>query len=358
MIRVNSGRQPYDQKPTMAKKESSAKTVKYEDIAAQIQQKQFAPVYLLHGEEPFFIDRLAKMFEDGVLEPEERDFNQVVLYGKDTEVDMVVANAKQFPFGSPYRVVILKEAKDLKGIDKLEAYLENPSPQTVLVICHKYGKMKGAALKACTKNGVVFDSAGVKDYNLRGWIMDLATKMFQYKLSPQTAELLSEHIGNDLSRIYTEFQKIQVFLPAGSEITPDTVEKYIGISKEYNIFELQEALGRRNVQKAYSIMLNFTMHQKENPNIRTILMLFNFYNKMIRYHLLPEKNQESLRLLYGTTYDKIIATNVSYANNHSLPQLTRIVSILREYDVKSKGVDATKNDGELLKEMIYKIIHA
>ncbi len=325
---------------------------------AQIQSKQFAPVYLLHGEEPFFIDRLAKMFEEGILEPEERDFNQVVLYGKDTEVDMVVANAKQFPFGSPYRVVILKEAKDLKGIEKLDAYLENPSPQSVLVICHKYGKLKGAALKACTKNGVVFESVGVKDYNLRGWIMDLATKSFNYKLGPQTAELLSEHIGNDLSRIYTEFQKLQVMLPAGSEITPDTVEKYIGISKEYNIFELQDALGSRNIPKAYNIMLNFTMHQKENPNVKTILMLFNFYNKMIRYHLSADKSKEGLQTVFGTKFDNLIARNVGFANNYSLPQLMRIISILREYDLKSKGVDATKNDGDLLKEMIYKITHA
>lgn len=339
----------------MAKEKTSAKSAKFEDIVAQIQQKQFAPVYLLHGEEPFFIDRLARMFEESVLEPEERDFNQVVLYGKDTEVDMVVANAKQFPFGSPYRVVILKEAKDLKGIDKLDAYLESPSPQTVLVICHKYGKMKGAALKACSKNGVVFESVGVKDYNLRGWIMDLASKTFQYTLSPQTAELLSEHIGNDLSRIYTEFQKLQVVLPPGSEIKPDVVEKYIGISKEYNIFELQDALGSRNIQKAYSIMLNFTMHQKENPNVKTILMLFNFYNKMIRYHLAADKSKEGLRKVFGTSYDNLIARNVGFANNYSLPQLTRIISILREYDAKSKGVDATKNDGELLKEMIYKI---
>ena len=341
----------------MAKEKSSVKSVNYSNLVAQIKNKEFAPVYLLHGEEPFFIDRLCKMFEEGILEPEERDFNQVVLYGKDTSVDMVLANAKQFPFGSPYRVVILKEAKELKNIELLDSYAENPSPQTILVVCYKYGKLKAAQAKAYGKHGVVFVSEGVKDWNLAAWIQDLAEQTFNYKLSPQTAAVLSEHIGNDLSRIFTEFQKLQVVLPAGSEITPDIVEKYIGISKEYNIFELQDALGSRNLSKAYNIMLNFTMHLKDNPNIRTISMLYSYYNKMLRYHLLPDKSNDALRTVFGNLPPGIIARNVGIANNHTLPQLTRIISILREYDVKSKGVDANSDEGELLKEMIYKITH-
>ena len=331
--------------------------ISYSDIVAQIKNKQFAPIYLLHGEEPFFIDRLCKMFEEGILESEERDFNQVVLYGKDTSVDMVLANAKQFPFGSPYRVVILKEAKELKNIELLDSYVENPSPQTILIVCHKYGKLKAPQAKAYGKKGVVFVSEGVKDWNLAAWIQNLANQTFNFKMNPQTATVLSEHIGNDLSRIYTEFQKLQVALPPGSEITPDIVEKYIGISKEYNIFELQDALGSRNLSKVYNIMLNFTMHLKDNPNIRTISMLYSYYHKMIRYHLSPDKSNDALKTVFGNLSPGIIARNVGIANNHSIPQLTRIISILREYDVKSKGVDANIDEGELLKEMIYKITH-
>ena len=341
----------------MAKEKSSVKSVNYSNLVAQIKKKEFAPVYLLHGEEPFFIDRLCKMFEESILEPEERDFNQVVMYGKDTSVDMVLANAKQFPFGSPYRVVILKEAKELKNIELLDSYVESPSPQTILIVCYKYGKLKAAQTKAYGKQGVVFVSEGIKDWNLAAWIQDLASQTFNYKLNPQTAAVLSEHIGNDLSRIFTEFQKLQVVLPAGSEITPDVVEKYIGISKEYNIFELQDALGSRNLSKAYNIMLNFTMHLKDNPNIRTISMLYSYYNKMLRYHLLPDKSNDAIRTVFGNLPPGIIARNVGIANNHSLPQLTKIISILREYDVKSKGVDANSDEGELLKEMIYKITH-
>ena len=341
----------------MAKKESSSKSVTFDAIDQQIREKRFAPVYLLHGEEPFFIDRLCKMFEEGILEPEERDFNQVVLYGKDTTADMVLANAKQFPFGSPYRVVILKEAKELKNIELLSTYAENPSPQTIFIVCYKYGKMKAAQVKPYSKHGVVFESEGVKDWKLNEWIQNLAEKTFHFRLNPQTAAVLGEHIGNDLSRIYTEFQKLQVVLPPNSEITPDVVEKYIGISKEYNIFELQEALGSRNLTKAYNIMLNFTLHLKENPNIRTITMLYSFYHKMIRYHLSPDKSNDSLRIVFGNLPPNIMARNVGYANNHSLPQLTKIISILREYDLKSKGVDSSNDDAELLKEIIYKITH-
>ena len=346
---------PRIKEKNMAKKESNS--IKYSDLIAQIRNKQFAPVYLLQGEEPFFIDRLTKMFEEGILEPEERDFNQVVLYGKDTSADMVLANAKQFPFGSPYRVVILKEAKELKNIELLDAYVQNPSPQTILVVCYKYGKLKAAQTKSYSKNGVIFVSEGVKDWNLAAWIQDLADQTFHYRLSPQSAAVLSEHIGNDLSRIFTEFQKLQVVLPPGSEITPAVIEQHIGISKEYNIFELQDALGSRNLSKVYNIMLNFTMHLKENPNIRTISMLYSYYHKMLRYHLTPDKSNEALKTIFGNLPPNIIARNVGISNNHTLPQLIRIISILREYDVKSKGVDANNDEGELLKEMIYKITH-
>lgn len=330
-------------------------SVKFEEVVAQIHNRNFAPVYILTGEEPFFIDRLAKMFEEGVLEPEERDFNQVVLYGKDTEVDTVVANVRQFPFGSPHRVVILKEAKELKHIEDLDPLLENPVPQTVFVICHKYGKMKlkkGKVSPQC----VIFESLSIKDNNLPAWIQNLALQSFKFKMEPYTATVLSEHIGNDLSRIYTEFQKLKVFLPENSEITPDIIEKYIGISKEYNIFELQEALGNKDLQKVYKIMLNFTEHPKENPNIKTITMLYSFYNKMLLYHLSPDKSNDNMRKVFGGS-DYFLSKKIAVANAHSVPQLIKIISILKDYDLKAKGVDNDIDDAELLKEMIYKITH-
>lgn len=328
--------------------------IKYEELVAQLKSRQFKPVYLLMGEEPFYIDRICRFFENRVIEEADRDFNQVVLYGKDTSAVEIVANAKEFPFGSQYKLVIVKEAKDLKDIDLLKSYVENPVETSILVICYKYGKLKATQYKAYEKKGVVFESVGIKDWNLPDWVQKTASA-FKFKLDAQTANILTEHIGNDLSRIFNEFEKLKVILPPGSSITPDVVEQYIGISKEYNIFELQEALGSRNIQKTYKIIHNFSQHLKENPNIKTILMLYNFYHKMLMYHLSPDKSNEALRAIYGNLPPMILSKNVRYAQSHTITQLTYIFSVLREYDVKSKGVDSNSEEGELLKEMIYKI---
>ena len=328
--------------------------VKYEELVAQLKSRQFKPVYLLMGEEPFYIDRICRFFENKVIEEADRDFNQVVLYGKDTSAAEIVANAKEFPFGSQYKLVVVKEAKDLKDIDLLKSYVENPAESSILVIRYKYAKLKATQYKAFEKKGVVFESVGIKDWNLPDWVQKTASA-FKFKLDAQTANILTEHIGNDLSRIFNEFEKLKVILPPGSSITPDVVEQYIGISKEYNIFELQEALGSRNAQKTYKIIHNFTQHLKENPNIKTILMLYNFYHKMLMYHLSPDKSNEALRAIYGNLPPMIMSKNVRYAQSHTIAQLTNIISVLREYDVKSKGVDSNSEEGELLKEMIYKI---
>lgn len=329
--------------------------IKYEELVAQLKSRQFKPVYLLMGEEPFYIDRICRFFENKVIEEADRDFNQVVLYGKDTSAAEIVANAKEFPFGSQYKLVIVKEAKDLKDIDLLKSYVENPAESSILVLCHKYGKLKATQYKAYEKKGVVFESVGIKDWNLPDWVQKTASA-FKFKLDAQTANILTEHIGNDLSRIFNEFEKLKVILPPGSSITPDVVEQYIGISKEYNIFELQEAMGSRNAQKTFKIIHNFTQHLKENPNIKTILMLYNFYHKMLMYHLSPDKSNEALRAIYGNLPPMILSKNVRYAQSHTIAQLTNIISVLREYDVKSKGVDSNSDEGELLKEMIYKIL--
>lgn len=330
--------------------------IKYEELALQLKNRQFSPVYLLMGEEPFYIDQICKFFENNVMEEADRDFNQAVLFGKDNSAADVIANVKQFPFGSPYRLVIVKEAKELRDFDQLAEYAKNPVQSSILVVCYKYGKTKAAQNKAFEKHGIVFESVGVKDYQLANWISKQSAR-FKFHVDDMTANLLAEHIGNDLSRIYSEFEKLKVILPPNSTITPDVVEKYIGISKEYNIFELQDALGSRNVQKTYKIMVNFSQHLKENPNIKTILMLYTFYNKMLKYHLAPDKGNDAQRQIFGNLPPSILSKNIQYAQRHTIPQLTNIISILREYDAKSKGIDTNCDEADLLKEMIYKIIH-
>lgn len=328
--------------------------ITYEDLVKQLKQKQFAPVYLLMGEEPFYIDQICKYFENRVIEEADRDFNQVVLYGKDSLAEDVIANAKQFPFGSQFRLVILKEAKDLRNFDLLESYVQNPMPSTILVICYKYGEVKKK--KAFEKHGVIFSSQPIRDYDVAKWVKKQAA-FFHYQIDDQTSELLAEHIGNNLTRIFNEFEKLRVLLPAGSTITPDVVEKHIGISKEYNIFELQEALGTHNVSKAYKIMLNFVKYQKEHPNVQTIAQLFKFYHGMLRYHLSPDKSFAAQQDCFGSKSPYYLKKLVGYAEKHTIPQLINIVSIIREYDAKSKGVEYEGSQEDLLKEMIFKIIH-
>lgn len=328
--------------------------IKYEDLVKQLKNREFAPVYLLMGEEPFYIDQLCKFFENKVIDEADRDFNQVVLYGKDTTPADVVANAKQYPFGSQYRLVILKEAKDLSDFELIANYAQNPMPSTILVICHKYGDLK--KVKPFEKHGVIFKSEGVRDYDLSKWI-DKQAAFFHFQLDESTANLLAEHIGNDLSRIFKEFEKLRMLLPPNSRITPDVVENYIGISKEYNFFELSDALAMRNVSKSYKIMLNFVKYQKEHPNIQTINQLFKFYHGMLRYHLLADKSLTAQQVCFGSKSAYYLKKLTGYANRHTVPQLINIVSILREYDAKAKGVDTECSPEELLKEMIFKIIH-
>lgn len=330
--------------------------VKYEELVRQLKSKQFAPVYLLMGEEPFYIDRICKWFETKVIEEADRDFNQFVYYGKDTTVADIVASAKQFPFGSLYRLVIVKEAKDIRnGIEGLKSYVENPMDTTILVVCHKYGKIPASKYKPFEKKGVVFESAKVPDWELNNWVQKQASS-FKFQIDSYAANIFSEHIGNDLSRIYNELEKLKLILPANSVITPEIIEKYIGISKEYNIFELQSALGTKNVAKAYKIAINFSQHLKENPNIRTISMLYSFYHKLLSYQL-SDKSPEATSRIFGRLSPSILSKNIGYAQAYSQKELTNIISILREYDVKSKGVDTNSEEADLLKEMIYKIIH-
>lgn len=325
----------------------------YDQIIQQIDKRTFAPVYLLHGTEPFYIDQLSDYFEENAIEKVHQDFNQVLFYGKDSDADEIVTNAKEFPFGSYKRVVIVKEAKDLKNFDKLISYIENPSESTILVLCYKYQDVKAAFCKVVEKNGSVFKSSKIPDYKIAEWVLNRA-KFYDFKISSEGANIISEHIGNDLSRIDNEFKKLKIFLPHGSDISPSIIEQHIGISKEYNIFELQKALAERNRQRVFKITLNFCDHLKENPNVKTINNLFTFYSKMLSFHL-SDKTTGSASKIFGINNEWVLKTNINQANAHSLLELNKNISILREYDAKSKGVENVAAEEELLKEMIYKI---
>jgi len=328
--------------------------ISYDQIITQFQKKQFAPIYFLMGDEPFYIDEISNYIEEHVMLEEQRDFNQILVYGKETDADEVIALAKEFPFGTEKRVVIVKEAKELKNIERLIKYAENPAQTAIVVICYKYATLKATQLKAIEKNGVVFYSEKMKDYKLPAWIQSHVDK-YQFKIQPVVANLLAENIGVNLSRIDNEFKKLMIFLPPNSEITTDIVEKYIGISKEYNVFELQNALAERKIDKAYKIVHHFCQNIKQTPNVQTINSLASFYLKMLAYNL-SDKSIEAKAKIFGNNAF-IQKINVQYAQNHSVLELQKIISILREYDTKTKGVESNLSDEELLKELVYKITH-
>ncbi|MCL1850239.1 MAG: DNA polymerase III subunit delta [Bacteroidetes bacterium] len=326
----------------------------YDQIITQLKKRQFAPIYVLMGDEPFYIDEISNYIEENAMSEEQRDFNQILVYGKETDADEIIAMAKEFPFGTEKRVVIVKEAKELKNMERLLKYAENPSPTAIVVICYKYATLKVTQLKAVEKNGVVFLSEKMKDYKLPAWIQTHVGN-YQFRIQPAVANLLAENIGVDLSRIDNELKKLTIFLPPNNEITADIVEKHIGISKEYNVFELQNALAERKIDKAYKIVHYFCQNIKTTPNVLTINSLASFYLKLLAYNL-SDKSIEAKAKIFGKN-DFIQKINVQYAQNHSTLELQKIIGILREYDAKTKGVDSNLPDEELLKELVYKITH-
>jgi len=325
-----------------------------DQIITQLKKRQFASIYFLMGDEPFYIDEISDYIEEHAMPEEHRDFNQMLVYGKETDADEVIALAKQFPFGTEKRVLIVKEAKDLKNIERLLKYAENPSPTAIMVICYKYATLKASQLKSIEKNGVVFHSEKLKDYKLPAWIQAHVAK-YQFKIQPAEANLLAENIGVDLSRIDNEFKKLTIFLPPNSEITAETIEKYIGISKEYNVFELQNALAERKIDKVYKIVHYFCQNIKSTPNVLTINSLSSFYLKLLAYNL-SDKSVEAKAKVFGKN-DYVQKINMQYAQTHSVLELQKNIGILREYDAKTKGVDSNLPDEELLKELVYKITH-
>src|SRR5574344_1627213 len=329
----------------------------YEDIMTKLARKEYAPVYFLSGEEPLYIDKISRFVEDNIIDEADKDFNQAVFYAKDSSIEEVVASAKEFPFGSERKVVVVKEAQNWSKFDVLKNYISNPHTTTLLVICYKYGQLKPSEVKFFEKNTVYFESAKVPGYQLGAWVEKCA-KEYHFKISPTCADLIAEHIGNDLSRIDNEFKKFQIFLPEYSEITPEIIEKNIGISKQYNIFELQDALSNNDFKTAYKIVIAFCQNVKNNPIIVTISSLFNYYHGMLAYHLAPNRNLDEMKRIFGyAKSEKQLARQGRIALNHSQSALIKKIAVLREFDIRCKGVDNTTTEEELYKELIYKIMH-
>ncbi|MCB0450228.1 MAG: DNA polymerase III subunit delta [Confluentibacter sp.] len=327
-------------------------------IVTDIKNGHLKPIYFLMGEEPYYIDRISEFIEDHVLAQEERGFNQMVLYGRDVTVEDIISNAKRYPMMADHQVIIVKEAQDLaRSIEKLADYAKQPQPTTVLVMNYKYKTIdkRKALYKTLQKNGVVYESKKLYENQVADWIRRvLSTK--NYTIVPKAAQMLVEFLGTDLSKISNELDKLQIILPKGTQISPEHIEENIGISKDFNNFELRQAIGEKNAFKAFRIVNYFAENPKDNPMVVTVTLLFNFFSQLLQFHGLTDKSPRNVAsALKVNPY--FVNEYVLAAKNYPMKKVSEVISVLREFDVKSKGVGSNAvPQGDLLKELLVKIV--
>ncbi|HXJ99346.1 MAG TPA: DNA polymerase III subunit delta [Gelidibacter sp.] len=328
------------------------------DIIIDIKNRKFKPVYFLMGEEAYFIDIISDYIEDNVLPEEGRGFDQMVLYGRDVTIDDIVGNAKRFPMMSEYQVIIVKEAQDLsRTIEKLVDYVKQPQPSTILVFNYKYKTIdkRKTLYKTLNKAGVVFESKKLYENKVPDWIKRvLASK--NYTIAPKAAQMLVEFLGTDLSKINNELNKLQIVLPKGTQITPEHIEENIGISKDFNNFELRKAIGDLDVKKAQQIVKYFAENPKDNPMVVTVSLLFAFFSQLLQFHGLADKNPRNVASTLGIN-PYFVNEFINAARNFPMKKVSAVIATLREFDVKSKGVGSNAiSQGDLLKELVVKIV--
>ena len=328
-------------------------------IVSDIKNGVVKPIYFLMGEESYYIDKISDFIEDTILEEEEKGFNQTVMYGRDVTVEDIIGAAKRFPMMAEKQVIIVKEAQDLsRTIEKLASYATNPQLSTVLVLNYKYKKLdrRKALFKAIQKIGLVFESKRLYENQVADWIRRVLGGK-NYQVEPKAAQMLVDFLGTDLSKINNELEKLQIILPEGSQITPELIEENIGISKDFNNFELRKAIGDKNSLKAYQIVKYFSENPKDNPMVVTVSLLFNFFSQLLHFHGLSDKSPRSVAsALKMNPY--FVSEYIQAARNYPMRKVSNVVSILREFDVKGKGVGSNSvSQGDLLKELMVKILN-
>lgn len=331
----------------------------YTSILKDLKNKVYHPIYFLSGEEPYYIDLISDYIEKNVLDEAEKEFNQQIIYGKDTDIPTIIGCAKRYPMMANHNVVIIKEAQHLdKQLEQLDKYLDQPTKSTILVFCYKYKKLDGrkAFTKKITKASVYFESPTIYENQVPKWIEEYL-KEKKYTIDPKASMLIAQFLGTNLSKVANELDKLTINIPMGNTINSDDVEKNIGISKDYNFFEFNKAIGARDVLKANKIIHHFAKNEKEYPIQATIAILYSFFTAILKYHYTKDKSQNNiasaLRINRFFVKDYEIA-----AKNYSIKKAVKIIEYLREYDLKSKGVDnISTSGGELLRELGFNILH-
>jgi DNA polymerase-3 subunit delta len=331
----------------------------YEEIISDLKKRIFKPVYFLAGEEPYYIDLITDYIEANVLPEAEKSFNQVVIYGEDTTVPAIIETSRRFPMMASHQVVIVKEAQTVKKIEDIIIYVEKPMPSTILVINYKYKAVdkRTKLYKALETHALYFESARLRDYQVPAWI-EQYLMIKGIKIDPSSSAMLTEYLGTDLHKIANELDKLLITLPQGKPvITTELIEKNIGISKDYNNFELQKAIGEKNILKANMIAHYFANNPKDNPITLTIASLFSYFTKLLTYHYLTDKSKNNVAAVLKVNPYFVKDYELS-ASKYNVSKTVMVISLLRTYDMKSKGYgDVSSEPGDLLKELLFKILH-
>ena len=332
----------------------------YEGIIRELQAKQYRPVYYLMGDEAFYIDKIADYIIDNVLNDTEKEFNQTILYGADVDAATIINAAKRYPMMSEYQVIVVKEAQAVHNMEELVFYLQKPLKSTILVLCHKHGSLdKRKKLAAeIEKVGVLYESKKLKEAQLPAFIAAYI-KQKGFDIDQKATAMLAEFVGTDLSRLVGEMEKLIITsLKNSTKITPEQIEKNIGISKDYNNFELRSALVEKDVLKANKIVKYFEENPKTNPIQMTLSLLFGFYSNLMMAYYAPEKSEQGIAAFLGLKSPWQAREYMAAMRKYSGIKTMQIISEIRTTDAKSKGVEnSSLSDGDLLRELVFKILH-
>ena len=326
-------------------------------LITDIKESKIAPIYFLMGEEAYYIDIISDYIESHVLSEEEKGFNQMVLYGKDVSIQDIVSNAKRYPMMAERQVIIVKEAQNLiKTIEQLVDYAKNPQPTTVLVFNYKYKTLdkRKALYKTLSKSAVVFESKKIYEDKIPSWIQNFL-RAKQLTITPKASLMLTEFLGNDLSKIANELTKLELVVGTHKEVTPEIIEENIGISKDFNNFELQKALGHLNHKKAYQIVNYFAQNSKQHPFVLTISILYMYFSKLMKLHTVRDKNPGTVARALGVN-PYFVNEYITASRNFPMKRISGVLETLRIYDTKSKGVGANLSPRDLYNELIYNIL--
>jgi DNA polymerase-3 subunit delta len=328
------------------------------NVVSEIKKGNIKPIYFLMGEEPYYIDKISDFIEENVLDEAEKGFNQQVMYGRDVSIEDIVSSAKRYPMMAERQVIIVKEAQDLsRNIEKLISYAENPQPTTVLVLNYKYKKLdkRKKLHKAIAKTGFIYESKKMYENQVSDWIRRVLSGK-KYQIEPKASQMLVEFLGTDLSKISNELDKLMLILPKETIIDDTHIEDNIGISKDFNNFELRKAVGEKDVLKANRIINYFAENPKNNPLVMTISLLNSFFTQLLSFHGLKDKSKNSVAKSIGVN-PYFVDEYFLAGRNYPMRKVAQVIAILRDADLKSKGVGASQSQKDILKELLFRVLH-